>query len=188
MVRSNPNPGGCAFPSASILTEPRHLRQDKSRPGDIVALGMGTFLKNIATDCVIFSGLEKSCLSNQDQSSDFSLGLVEKAKFKKDKRSSRHVASFATMRLTPLAMNHLVLRGPHFQAVLKDFATFMVTNPEGCSLLQGPFAVSHRGALEKILRAWGSALHWTLQRDHARQKVKGMQSFFACSRFFSGWG
>jgi hypothetical protein len=77
LVLSNLNPGGCAFPSTSILIEPQHLRQDKSRPGDIVALGMGAFLKDTAMDCVIISGLAKSCLSYQAKSSDFSLRLAK---------------------------------------------------------------------------------------------------------------
>jgi len=80
LVLSNPNPGGCAFRDSSILIEHRHLRQDKSRPGDIVALGMGVFLKDTAMDYLIVSGLAKSCLSNQVRSSDFSLRLAEKAK------------------------------------------------------------------------------------------------------------
>ena len=39
MVLSNVNPGGAAFPASSILIEPPHLRSDRSRPGDILALG-----------------------------------------------------------------------------------------------------------------------------------------------------
>jgi hypothetical protein len=141
LVLSNPNL------VARILIEPQHLRQDKSRPGDIVAMGMGSFLKDTAMECVIISGLAKSCLSNQAKSSDCSLRLAKKAKFVKDKKFSRSISSSAVMRLIPLAMNHLGLRGPHFQTILKEFATSVVTNPAGCSLLQGPFAISHKGAL-----------------------------------------
>ena len=140
-------------------------------------------------DCVIIFGLAKSCLSNQAKSSDFSLRLVvEKAKFMKDKKSSRPISSSAIMRLIPLAMNHVGLRGPHFQAILKEFATSVVTNSSGCSLLQGPFAFYHKEDLQWTLRAWSSTLTWTLQQEHAGQIVRGMQSFFACSCFLSGWG
>ena len=86
-------------------------------------------------DCVIVYAIAKSCLSNQARSSDFSLQIAEKAKFTKDRRSSHLVASSATMRLIPLAMNRLGLRGPHFQAILKEFATLVVTDPAGCALL-----------------------------------------------------
>ncbi len=89
-------------------------------------MGKGTYLKDTVMDCVVVSGLAKSCLSNQAQSSDFSLRLAEKSKFTKDTRSGCPVASSATMRLIPLAMNHLGLRGPHFQAILKEFATYVV--------------------------------------------------------------
>jgi hypothetical protein len=92
------------------------------------------------------------------------------------------------MRFVPLALNHLGLRGPHFQAVLKEFATIVVTRPEGCPLLQGPFALTHSGVLHKILRAWGSCLTWTAQREHASQIVKGMQSFYDASSVAREWG
>ena len=61
------------------------------------------------------------------------------------------IQSFATRRLIPLALNHMGLRGGHFQAMWKEFATILVTNIGGCSLLQAPFAISLNGALHKIL-------------------------------------
>ena len=134
-VLSNPYPGGCVFPSTIILTYPLHLRQDGSRSGDVVAMGKGVYVKDTAMDCVVVSALAKSCLSDQSRSSDFSLRIEEKAKFTKDKRSSRLVASSANMLLIPLAMNYLGLSGPHFQAILKEFATSMVTDPAGCAVL-----------------------------------------------------
>ena len=82
------------------------------------------------------------------------------------------------MRFIPLALNHFGLRGPHFQAVLKEFATIVVTRPEGCSLLRGPFALTHAGALHKILRSWGSSLTWATQREHAGQIVRGLHAFY----------
>jgi hypothetical protein len=120
LVLSNPSPGGCAFPSTNILTKPLHLRQDNAHPGDVVALGKGVYVKDNAMECVIVSGLVKSCLSNKARSSDFSLRLAEKAKFTKDNRSICDVASSATTRLIPLAINHHGLKGPHIQAILKE--------------------------------------------------------------------
>ena len=170
-----------------IRSTSEHLRQGKSRPDDIVALGMGTFLKDTAIDCFVVFGLAISCLSNQAQSSDFSLGLVEKAKFTKDRRSSCLVASYAIMRLISLAMNHRGLRGPHFQR--SSPRTSIVANlAAGGSLLHGPFAVSHRGALQKIMRTWGSTVTWDLEREHAGQIVRGMQSFFCVFGFLVGMG
>jgi hypothetical protein len=80
------------------------------------------------------------------QSSDFILKAAEKTKFRKDLNSIKPIATYSTMRFVPLALNHFGLRGPHFQAVLKEFATIVVTRPEGCSLLQGPFAFNSLGS------------------------------------------
>jgi hypothetical protein len=92
------------------------------------------------------------------------------------------------MRFDPLALNHFGLRGPHFQAVLKEFATILVTRPEGCVLLQGPFTLTHNGALHKILRTRGSCLTWTSQREHANQLVRGMHAFYDSATFAMPWG
>ncbi len=91
------------------------------------------------------------------------------------------------MRFVPLALNHFGLRGAHFQAVLKEFATIVVTKPEGCFLLRGPFALTHSGALHKILRCWGSCLTWTAQREHASQIVRGLQAFYDSASFALNW-
>ncbi len=69
-----------------------------------------------------------------------------------------------------------------------EFATIVITRLEGCPLLQGPFALTHSRALHKVLRAWGSCLTWTAQREHASQIVKGMQSFYDANAFARGWG
>jgi hypothetical protein len=71
LVLSCPDPAGCAFPKASILIETAHLRQDKSRPGDIYAVGAGLYTKNTVMDVVVTSAMQKSCLSNTSQSSDY---------------------------------------------------------------------------------------------------------------------
>jgi hypothetical protein len=60
LVLSNSNPGGAAFPASSVLIEPPHLRRDKSRPGDIMALGRDVRRLDTAMDLVIAYGLTKS--------------------------------------------------------------------------------------------------------------------------------
>jgi hypothetical protein len=91
------------------------------------------------------------------------------------------------MRLVPMTLYNLGLRGPHFQALLKEFASILVTKPEGCSLLQGPFALTHTGALQKIMRTWGARITWTAQREHAGQILRGMQAFHDAVTFAKGW-
>ncbi len=112
-------------------------------------------------DIAIASDLLKTCLTSSYKSYDFVLKAAENTKFGKDRKSVNPIASSSTTRFVPLAMNHFGLRGPHFQAVLKEFATIVVTKPEGCSLLQGPFALTHSRALHKILITWSSCLTWT---------------------------
>ncbi len=92
------------------------------------------------------------------------------------------------MRFVPLALNHLGLRGPHFQEVLKEFASILVTKPEGCSLLRGPFALTYTGALKKILRTWGARISWTAHREHASLILRGLQAFHDSEAFSRGCG
>jgi len=156
LVLSNSNPGGAAFLASRVLIEPPHLRRDRSRPGDIMALGRDAHRLYTTMDLVIASGLTKSCLSSSCKSSDFVLKAAEKAKFRKDVNFINPISSSSTMRFVPLGLNHFGLMGSHFQALLKEFATIVVTRPEGCSLLQGSFALTHSRALHKTLRSWGS--------------------------------
>ncbi len=188
LVLANPSPGGAAFPVSSVLIEPLHLRKDKSRPGDIMALGRDVHRLDTAMDIVVVSALQKSCLSSITKSSDIVLKAAERVKFRKDSISLNPISLSSTMRFIPLAINHFGLRGPHFQAMLKEFASIVVTKPEGCSLLRGPFALTHSGALHKILRFWGSCLTWTAQREHARQIVRGLQAFHDSTSFARNWG
>jgi hypothetical protein len=58
LVLSCPGPGECPFPKESILIEPAHLRQDKSRPCDIYAMGTGLYRKGIVMDLVAISALQ----------------------------------------------------------------------------------------------------------------------------------
>ena len=124
-----------------------------------MALGRDVHRLDTAMDMVVAPGLTKSCLSSSCKSSEFVLKAAEKAKFRKDENSANPISTFSTMRFVPLPLNHFGMKGSHFQAVLKEFATIVVTRPEGCPLLRrGPFALTHYGALHKILRSWGSSL------------------------------
>ncbi len=152
-----------------------------------MALGRDVHRKDTTMDLVVASGLTKLCLSSSSKSSDFVLKASENAKFRKDRNSVNPIFSSSTMRFVPLALNHLGMRGPHFQAVLKEFASIAVTRPEGCPLLQGPFALTHSGALHKILRTWRAYLTWTAQREHASKIVKGMHAFYDANAFVRDW-
>ncbi len=71
------------------------------------------------------------------------------------------IASSHIMRVIPLAIKSLGIRHIHFQVALNEFATLFVKRPEGCPFLQGPLAISHRDALQKIMNSWRSTLTWT---------------------------
>ncbi len=73
LVLSNPHPGGVVFPASSVIIEPPHLRNDSSRPGDILALGRDVHRLDSVMDLVIASGLTKSCLPSSCKSSDYVL-------------------------------------------------------------------------------------------------------------------
>jgi len=77
------------------------------------------------------------------------------------------------------------MRGGHFNASLKEFATTLATKPSGCSLMKGPFALSMKGALRRILNAWGARLTWSAQRQHAAQALHSMKPFYSCASFLS---
>ena len=130
-------------------------------------------------DVVIASAIQNSCLTSSTKSSDFVLRLAENKKFMKDSKSSYSIQKSSTQRFIPLALNHLGLRGAHFSATLRELATQLVTRPEGCPLLKGPFALSHMGAFKKIMHTWGACLTWTAQREHAAQIVRSVDSFHA---------
>jgi hypothetical protein len=136
LVLSYPNPGGAAFPASSVLIVPPHLRRDRSRPGDIMALGRDVHSLDTAMDQNIASGLTKSRLSSSCRSSGFVLKAAEKAKFKKNKNSAKPISTSSTMRFVPLALNHFGMRGSHYQAVLKEFATIVVTRPHRNKIVQ----------------------------------------------------
>jgi hypothetical protein len=179
------SPGGSVFPAASVLIEQLHFRRDRSRPGDVYATGNEVHRKDSVMDTIVTSVLKQSCLTHAAKGSDYVLCAAEFVKFRKDARSSGPIQSSATRRLIPLALNHLGLRGGHFQAMIKEFATILVTRSCGCSLLQGRFALSINGALHKILNTWGSRLTWIAQREHVAQIVGAMDAFYAGAHFLS---
>ena len=80
---------------------------DKSRPGDIMALGRGVYIMESAMDIVIASGHTKSCLTSSCKSSDNVLKVAKVAKFGKNMRSCNPIASSSTMRFIPAALSHL---------------------------------------------------------------------------------
>lgn len=143
----------------------------------------GMHMKDSVMDVVVTSALQKSCLLLTSKSSDHAVRKVENEKFRRDSNSVGPIQSSSTKRFIPLAMTHLGMRGGHFNSVLKEFATILVTRPSGCPLMRGPFALSMNGALGKIMHTWGSLLTWTAQRQHAAQILGGMDSFFASSSF-----
>jgi hypothetical protein len=112
LVLSNPNPGGVAFPASSVLIDPPHLRGDRSRPGDIVALGRDVHRLDTAMDIVIAFGLTKSCLFSSSKSSEIVLKAAEKAKFGKDIKLVNPISSSSTMRFVSLALNKFYNAGP----------------------------------------------------------------------------
>ncbi len=57
LALSNPDPGGIAIPSALLLIEPRHLRSDDSRPGDLYVMAGGSHAKDAALDLMISSSI-----------------------------------------------------------------------------------------------------------------------------------
>ena len=76
LIPTSPNQGGAAFPSSNVLTEPPHLRMDKSRHGDIMAVGREVHRMDSAIDIGIASGLTKSCLTSSCKSAEYVLKMT----------------------------------------------------------------------------------------------------------------
>ncbi len=55
-------------------------------------------------------------------------------------------------------------------------------------MLKDPFALTHTGALNTILRTWGARITWTAQREHASQILRGVQTFHDGAAFTMRWG
>jgi hypothetical protein len=120
----NPDLGGIAVRSNQILIEPRHMRSDDSRPGDLYAVAGGYHAKDVAMDIIISSSLSKSYLQQISASSFFALKQAESKKFTKDLRNVDPIHMAGTQRLIPLATNQCGRRGPHFDAMLRESASF----------------------------------------------------------------
>ena len=88
LVMTSSPPGGSVFLAASVLIEPRHLRQDRSSPGDVYAIGHGMHMKDFVMDIIITSAIKSSCLTHASKGSDFVIRDAESVKFRKDARSS----------------------------------------------------------------------------------------------------
>ncbi len=73
LVLCNPDPSGIAIPSSQLLIEPRHLRSNESRLGELYAIAGGMHAKDAAMDIVISSSLSQPCLQSSSTSSDYAL-------------------------------------------------------------------------------------------------------------------
>ena len=99
--------------------------------------------KDTVMDIVITSALKQTCLLQSTKGSDYAIRKAESVKFRAESRSTGLIQSSSTRRLVPLALNHLGLRGGHFAAVLREFATILVTPARG---LRPPQDLEHVGA------------------------------------------
>jgi hypothetical protein len=89
LVLTSSSPGGSVFLAASVLTEPRHLRQDMSRPGNVYAMGNRMHKKDYVMGIILItSAIKSSCLTHASKGSNFVIRDVESVKFRKDARSS----------------------------------------------------------------------------------------------------
>ncbi len=88
LALSNHDPGGIAIPSALLLIEPRHLRSDDSRPGDLYEMAEVSHAKDAALDLMISSSLSQSTLLQTSKSADYVLRKGENVKFSKDLRNT----------------------------------------------------------------------------------------------------
>jgi hypothetical protein len=158
LVLCNPDPGSIAIPPNQIILEAIYLRSDSSRPGDLYAIAGGLHAKDVAMDAVLTSTLSKSYILRSSTSSDFALQQAEGNKFIKDLRNREPLQLSATQRFIPLAMNQCELRGPHFDAILREMASPMIRRPAGCRLLRGPFALPPTTAMAKVMSSWGARL------------------------------
>ena len=161
------------------------MRNDALRPGDLYALASGLHAKDVAMDVVLCTALSRSCLLHSYTSSDFILRQAENNKFTKYLRNSEPLHYSATQRFIPLVMNQCSCRGPHFEAILREHASFMINRPSGCRLLQGPLAIPPTIALAKVLAVWGARLTLTAQREYATRKIRAVKTHKAAVDFVS---
>ena len=88
LALSNPDSDGIVIPSLFLLIEPRHLRSDDSRPGNLYVMAGGSQAKDTALDLMISSSLSQSTLLQTSKSADYVLRKSENVKFTKDLRNA----------------------------------------------------------------------------------------------------
>ena len=169
------DPGGVLCPTSSISCEPRHLRHDGSKPGDLYRTVPGA-VKDIAMDVTTSSCSCPSHVVSASSSTDKHIRAAENLKFDNDLKSCYPLLTSSSIRLVPLAANQFGRRGPHFQALLAEYASELVLRPSGCSLLSGPSRQSPREAVQSILRCWGARLTLVYEREHAAQILRAIDS------------
>ena len=96
LALSNADPSGVAIPSGQLLIEPRHLRSDDSRPGDLYAVAGGLHAKDATMDLMVTLNLGKSTLLHASKSSDYALKLDGNKKFTGDLRNVEPLQLSAT--------------------------------------------------------------------------------------------
>ena len=184
----NPDPGGKLCPDTQLEVEPRHIRPDISRPADLKMKGTGGSTRDINMDITIGTATSAHCLSSSTRSSDVVLRDLENKKFNKDMQSSLPLQTSTTQVFIPLAINHCGRRGPHFNAIMHQFASLVVTRPSGCRLLKGPFAQTQASAMGTILTRWGARLTWVVQREFSAQILRALDSSQAAAAFINSFG
>ena len=118
--------------------EIKGLRTDASKPGDVFRQTTGA-LKDIAVDVCISSCTRSSALKDSANDPDAVAKEKEQYKYKKDDESVTRLQSSNSIRFVPATMNQFGRRGPHFEALLREFAAELVTRPAGCKLMKGPY-------------------------------------------------
>jgi len=118
------DPGGVLCHSDSVDCEPRHLRHDGSKPGDLYRTVPGG-IKDVAMDVTTSSCTCPTNVVCASVNTDKHLRAAENVKFDKDLKSSYPLQASSSMRLVPLAVNQFGRRGPHFQAFLSECAELL---------------------------------------------------------------
>ena len=176
------DPGGVLCHSNSVDCEPRHLRHDGSKPGDLYRTVPGG-IKDVAMDVTTSSCTCPTNVVCASVNTDKHLRAAENVKFDKDLKSSYPLQASSSMRLVPLAVNQFGRRaGPHFQAFLSECAAELVLRPSGCRLLSGPFRQSSDEARRSIMCRWGAKLTCVLEREHAAHILRAVDLFRAVPR------
>jgi hypothetical protein len=80
LALSGLDPGGDTILSNPLLIEPRHLRSDNTRPGDLSVMAGGRYAKGEVIDLMISSSLLNSIVLQSSKSFDFALRKAENTK------------------------------------------------------------------------------------------------------------